>query len=216
MICLMRELSVLKWCVETDTFGFKVDVKLKPPTRRGILSVVSSVYDPLGLAIPFVFPAKLLLQDLCRVKLDWDGPIPQKHKVPWERWIADLRKLSQFSVDCCVKPAGFYFISSRQLHHFSDAAETGLGSVSYLRLVNGQGAVYCSFLCAKSCVASRKEIWCDFHMPSNSGRTNRNRTQFRHGCVLVGFTSLYSQKGSSTQDALGQQVKLRQRRVRAA
>ena len=37
-----RALGV-KWCVETDTFGFKVDVKLKPPTRRGILSVVSSV-----------------------------------------------------------------------------------------------------------------------------------------------------------------------------
>ena len=46
-----RALGV-KWCVEKDTFGFKVDVKLKPPTRRGILSVVSSVYDPLGLAIP--------------------------------------------------------------------------------------------------------------------------------------------------------------------
>ena len=59
-----RALSV-KWCVEKDTFGFKVDVKLKPPMRRGILSVVSSVYDPLGLAIPVVFPTKLLLQDLC-------------------------------------------------------------------------------------------------------------------------------------------------------
>ena len=51
-----RALGV-KWCVEKDIFGFKVDVKLKPPTRRSILSVVSSVYDLLGLAIPFVFPA---------------------------------------------------------------------------------------------------------------------------------------------------------------
>ena len=28
-----RALGV-KWCVETDTFGFKVDIKFKPPTRR--------------------------------------------------------------------------------------------------------------------------------------------------------------------------------------
>ena len=70
-----------KWCAETDTCGFKVDIKFKPPTRRGILSLVSSVYDPLGLAAPFVLPAKRLLQDLCRVKLDWEDPIPQKHKV---------------------------------------------------------------------------------------------------------------------------------------
>ena len=52
-----RALGV-KWCVETDTFGIKVDIKFKPPTRRGILSNVSSVYDPLGLATPFVLPAK--------------------------------------------------------------------------------------------------------------------------------------------------------------
>ena len=138
--------------MEEDTFGFKADVKLKTPTRRGILSVVSSVYYPLGLAIPFVFPAKLLLQELCRVKLDWDDPIPQEHKVRWERWMVDLPKLSQFSVDRCVKPAGFDFISSSKLHHFSDASETGFGSVSYLRVV------HCSFLCAKSRVAPLKTI----------------------------------------------------------
>ena len=71
--------------------------------------------------------------------------------------MADLPKLSQFSVDRCVKPAGFDFISSSQLHHFSDASEAGFGSV-YFRLVNGQGAVHCSFLCAKSCVAPLKTI----------------------------------------------------------
>ncbi|XP_022801986.1 uncharacterized protein LOC111339575 [Stylophora pistillata] len=59
-----------KWCVETDTFGFKADIKLKPPTRQGIISIVGSVCDPLDLAAPFVLPAKRLLQDLCRVKLD--------------------------------------------------------------------------------------------------------------------------------------------------
>ena len=41
-----RALGV-KWCVEKDTFGFKVDVKLKAPTRWGILSIVSSVMIPL-------------------------------------------------------------------------------------------------------------------------------------------------------------------------
>ena len=63
-----RALGV-KWCAETDTFGFKVDFKLKPPMRRGILSVVSSIYDPFGLAAPFVLPAKQLLQDLYQIKL---------------------------------------------------------------------------------------------------------------------------------------------------
>ena len=52
---------------ESDTFGYKVKVKEKPPTGRSILSLVSSVYDPLGFVSPFVLPAKVILQDLyCR------------------------------------------------------------------------------------------------------------------------------------------------------
>ena len=121
-------------------------------------SSVSSVYDPLGIAIPFLFLAKLLLQNLCGIKLEWDDPIPSEHKVCWERWLADLPKLSQFTVQCCVKPAGFAIISSSQLHHFSDASEMGLGSVSYLRLANVQGDIHCNFLCAKSRVAPLKTI----------------------------------------------------------
>ena len=69
----------VSWFVETDTFGFKVSIKEKPCTRRGILSVVSSVYDPLGMATPFVLPAKLLLQNLCRKGLAWDDEIPSNY-----------------------------------------------------------------------------------------------------------------------------------------
>ena len=60
------------WDVVTDEITFKVTIKEKPPTRRGLLSIVSSIYDPLGLVAPFVLPAKILLQELCRDNLSWD------------------------------------------------------------------------------------------------------------------------------------------------
>lgn len=64
-----RTLGVL-WNVNEDTFTFKVTLKNKPITRRGILSVSSSIYDPLGFVAPVILPAKKLLQDLTRQKLD--------------------------------------------------------------------------------------------------------------------------------------------------
>lgn len=67
------------WCTETDTFSFNVNVQNKPPTRRGILSVVGSVYDPLGFLAPFVLPAKLLLRDLCKDRTGWDEEITENH-----------------------------------------------------------------------------------------------------------------------------------------
>ena len=50
---LERTLGI-QWNVESDEFGFKIMKKDKPSTRRGILSIVSSVYDPLGFVAPFI------------------------------------------------------------------------------------------------------------------------------------------------------------------
>lgn len=54
------------WCVESDLFKFSIDLKDKPVTRRGILSVTSSVYDPLGFLAPTIMPAKMLMQQPCK------------------------------------------------------------------------------------------------------------------------------------------------------
>jgi hypothetical protein len=78
-----RALGVL-WNVESDTFRFTIVIKSKPFTRRGILSVVSSVYDPLGFAAPFILLAKKVLQDLCGMNLEWDDPIPEECSERWE------------------------------------------------------------------------------------------------------------------------------------
>ena len=72
--------------------------------------------------------------------------------------IDDLLKLSLFSVNRSVLPEGFGPVLSSQLHHFSDASEVAYGSVSYLRLVNGEGRVHCSFLFANSRLAPLKSV----------------------------------------------------------
>jgi hypothetical protein len=71
---LERALGV-KRNVDSDTFTFSVTDKDKPATRRGILSVISSIFDPLGLISPFVLPAKRLLQELRRKTIGWDDKI---------------------------------------------------------------------------------------------------------------------------------------------
>ena len=66
----------LSWNAETDSLCLKVDLNTaKPCTRRGILSVINSVFDPLGFGAPAIQPAKVLLQDLCSSKLGWDDLI---------------------------------------------------------------------------------------------------------------------------------------------
>ena len=132
-------------------------VKERPCTRRGILSVVSSVYDHLGMAAPFILPAKLLLQDLCRKGLRWDDEIPSSFLPLLRMWLDGLPKLSQLSVDRCVRPIDFGNVVSRLIHHFCDACQSAYGAVSNLRLVNSDGQVHCSFLIGKSRLAPLKQ-----------------------------------------------------------
>ncbi|XP_041376746.1 uncharacterized protein LOC121389209 [Gigantopelta aegis] len=81
-----RVLGVV-WFVESDTLGFKIQQHNKPPTGRGILSTVSSVYDPLGMAAQVVLNAKLLLPDLCWRNVSWDEEIKGNDLKIWQQWI---------------------------------------------------------------------------------------------------------------------------------
>lgn len=146
------------WCIENDTLGFKIELKDKPLTRRGILSTTSSVYDPLGIVAPVILVSKQILQTLCRRGIDWDEPVPDDIAMQWEKWRSELHLLEKVKIDRCLKPAGFGTPVKAEIHSFADACENGLGQVSYLRLVNAHNDVHVSFLMAKSRVAPLKAL----------------------------------------------------------
>lgn len=50
----------LSWDIETDQFTFSICKEEKTFTRRGILSVINGLYDPIGFAVSVVLKGKLL------------------------------------------------------------------------------------------------------------------------------------------------------------
>lgn len=64
-----------------------MEVQQKSCTRRGMLSVSSSVHDPLGFLAPVVLPAKIMLQET----LDGMRPYPRTSCISgqggWRTWI---------------------------------------------------------------------------------------------------------------------------------
>lgn len=69
-----------------------------------------------------------------------------------------LCSIGELKVDRCIKPKNFGTVKSAQLHHFSDASESGYGCVTYLRLTNASHDVHTSFIMGKSRVAPLKQI----------------------------------------------------------
>ncbi|XP_067029999.1 uncharacterized protein [Acropora muricata] len=74
MLPIERALG-MQWDTEQDTFSFRTIRDVIVNTRKSILSVVSSLYDPLGLAAPMILPAEPLLQKMCKENLGWDDVI---------------------------------------------------------------------------------------------------------------------------------------------
>lgn len=154
----------LKWNIEEDKFVWEVMEKMlqrvsqKPVTRRGIVSAVYSLFDPLGFIAPYAMKAKLLLQTLSRKRLGWDDTLEETDKEQWKRWLDDLPKLHQIQVDRCFKPKGFGEVKEVQLHLFSDASRQGYAAVAYPRLKDVTNQVHCAFVMGKARYAPIREI----------------------------------------------------------
>ncbi|XP_022102427.1 uncharacterized protein LOC110985605 [Acanthaster planci] len=148
----------IQWCIESDTFQFRITLKDQPLTKRGVLSTVCSVYDPLGLVAPVVLVGKQILQSLCKDQADWDDPLPDPVRSRWEQWRSSLIHLQDLKVSRCFRPEDFGDVKSIEVHHFSDASNTGYAQCSYLRLQDTEGRVHCALVMGKCRVCPLKTV----------------------------------------------------------
>ena len=139
---------------------FNINNVLQTPTVGNMIvssiSIISSIYDQLGLASPFVLEGRQLLQGLSNQHVLWDDVLGPDLRKDWERWEQKLKGVEDIHISRCIKPRMLGKIVETSLHHFSDASEKGYGQCSYRRLVNDEGKVHCSLLLGKSRVTPRK------------------------------------------------------------
>ena len=145
------------WHVNDDSFFYTIQQPAEIYTRRKVLSVIASVFDPMGLVSPFILLGKQILQEVCSLGLDWDAPLPDPLIARYKDWCEQLSRLSEIRIRRCVKPADFD-VSAIEFHHFSDASVTGYGVCSYIRLIDSTGKISVRLVFAKSRVSPIKPM----------------------------------------------------------
>ena len=123
-----------------------------------MLSIVSSVYDPISLIRPYVWIAKKLFQQERRTKKGWDDQLEESVKAAFVKWLDKLPKLVQVSIPRCVTPKQFADNVDARIHQLYDASQDAYGTVSYLGLGDTVGNTHCSFLLGKSRLAPIKQL----------------------------------------------------------
>lgn len=158
-LCETKALGLL-WRPQLDAFSFKVSHKDingdgRVITKKHVLSSIARIFDPLGLIGPVITKAKMFMQDLWQLKVDWDEPLPSNLITDWKSFIAALSSINYLNIPryCLLENC-----TRTELHGFSDSSEKAYGAVLYLRSITSEGQISVKLLCSKSKVAPLKSV----------------------------------------------------------
>uniref|UniRef100_A0A8D9DY12 Integrase catalytic domain-containing protein n=1 Tax=Cacopsylla melanoneura TaxID=428564 RepID=A0A8D9DY12_9HEMI len=144
----------MHWNGSNDCFLFKVNKALQVKcTKRSVLSCILTIFDPLGLLAPVVFWTKLLIRELCCLKMDWDSTPPTHIVKSWQLFQAQLPLLETLQLP---RHIGLDVDCKFQLIGFADASQLGYACQIYGRVTFPDGNVVVNLICAKSRVAPLK------------------------------------------------------------
>lgn len=146
----------LIWNQHGDYFRFNVaPLDETVPTKRIVLSAVGQLFDPCGYLGPVITMAKMLMQDLWRLKLEWDDVLPDEQMKMWNDFRGQLPMVNNLQKKRCVVTGDAKGV---ELHGFADASLRAYGAVLYTRCISPDGTVEVNLVCSKSRVAPLKPM----------------------------------------------------------
>ena len=156
-----RTLGVL-WNPEEDLFLMEVNLPERELTKRGLLAMIGSFFDPLGFAAPVILAARLIQRMVLPPKskanptlenYGWDDLLPAKYKEIWVNCKATLNELTKLKIQRCYIPRSEYADGRKELHIFCDASSEATGYVIYLKAISYNNLSHVSFVTGGSNVA---------------------------------------------------------------
>ncbi|XP_055621956.1 uncharacterized protein LOC129765574 [Toxorhynchites rutilus septentrionalis] len=90
---------------------------------------MSQIFDPLGLVGPVVASAKMFLQRLWQLNLDWDDELPDQLQSWWLSFRASLATIKGLRIPRWIRS---FESDEYELHCFTDASEKGYGCCIYV------------------------------------------------------------------------------------
>ena len=124
-------------------------------TRKGILSTLHSLLDPLGFVSPITIQGKALMKEISTAEHDWDTPLPKEKEIQWNAWRDSLAELLQHQMQRTYVPVSLLTIVHREICIFSDASTLAISAVAYLRVADTEGQSHVGFIIGKAKLAPR-------------------------------------------------------------
>ncbi|KAI4829460.1 hypothetical protein KUCAC02_023500 [Chaenocephalus aceratus] len=154
---MLRSLRI-SWDVTTDKFTFQVSRAEKPYTRRGVLSTINSLYDPLGFAAPVSIKGRALLRELTTEACEWDEPLPDKKLKDRCEWKDSIKDLEHVRIPMTYTAIPLSSSTHKELCIFCDASTQAIAAVAYIKVTDAEGKSQLGFLFGKDKLAPQPEV----------------------------------------------------------
>ncbi|GFS83826.1 uncharacterized protein TNCV_611361 [Trichonephila clavipes] len=118
-----EEIKILEiqWNPKSDFFSFSVSLLEERCiySKRDVLSEIARVFDPLGLLSPCIVFMKILLQELWKLNLEWDEPIPEDLNKQWTTFRKELHLIEKMKIPRCILLPSYIQL---EIHAFCDSS----------------------------------------------------------------------------------------------
>ena len=132
-----------------------VTIKL---TRRLLLSVVNSCYDPYGLLTPLTVQMKIQLRNLHgkEANLKWDDPLSHEMKLQWIEILTRIKQAEVVTFTRCIKPLNT--LGKPSLILCSDGSTDAMCATAHIRWECEEEVVHCQLWASKTRVTPLKKM----------------------------------------------------------
>uniref|UniRef100_A0A914C7C2 Integrase catalytic domain-containing protein n=1 Tax=Acrobeloides nanus TaxID=290746 RepID=A0A914C7C2_9BILA len=145
----------IKWYTKSDELELELPKpKAKSPyTKRKVTQTIASCFDPLGWVCPALIEAKLFLQRVWNMNLEWDDKFDQQIEAEW------IKIASKFESMALKFPRKIHSFTqpSYELHCFVDGSKNLYGTCVYLRIIEN-GRIETKLIFAKSRLRPKRKM----------------------------------------------------------
>lgn len=145
----------MRWNYGKDYFSFAISNFKMIPTKRGVLSMIARIFDPLGLLIPSTFYAKAIMQRVWLAHIGWYDQLPPDLAEEWFDFYHSLRWLTVIEI---LSYIGCSAGCKYELCGFCDASEKGYATVAYLHVSDPVGGMRIYLIGSKTKLAPMKSV----------------------------------------------------------
>jgi hypothetical protein len=142
----------IDWNYVKDEMYFDFTTLMSPKmllNKMELLCILHSLYDPMGVLIPFNITGKIALQMCSRQGLTWKAKLSDDIREAWDPWMAQVQQLNGYSFNKTIIPGEQQNKTNKQIHVFADASKDANAAVAYMRW-ESNGKVTVRFIQAKS------------------------------------------------------------------